>query len=154
MNFLQHWKILLTMLAIFAAGIVTGSMVTVRVVKHVIAERTGPDYWVAGTMREYQHRLALTPEQTRKVQTIMERAGADLRRIRASAGPEIGQIVRAAQEEVAHELTPDQLAKFDELRREQRQRFLERMSNGPPPKGPRPMPPQFNARPQERREDK
>ena len=153
MNPLNHWKIILTMLAIFATGTVTGSMVTVRVIKGVIARRTAPDYWVAGLMREYERRLELTPEQSPKVRVIVERAGSELRRVRATVGTEIAQVVRTAQEDVARELTPEQLVKFDELRRDQRQRLLERLSNAPPPKGKRP-PGGFIGRPVEGKEGK
>jgi Spy/CpxP family protein refolding chaperone len=150
MNPLHHWKIILTMLAIFVAGTVTGSMVTVRVIKSVIEKRAAPDHWAAGMMREYQHRLELTPEQLPKVRAIVERAGGDLRKVRGTVGAEIAQVVRTAQEDVARELTPEQLVKFDDLRREQRQRFLERMTNGPqpPPKGKRPPGPFFGLPPE------
>jgi len=138
MNPLNHWKIILTMLAIFTAGTVTGSMVTVRVIKNVVTQRTAPDYWATGLMREYERRLELTPAQTPKVRAVVERAGSELRRVRTTVGTEIAQVVRAAQEDVARELTPEQLVKFGELRREQRQRFLQRLTDGPTPKGTRP----------------
>ncbi len=138
MSFLRHWKILLTMLAIFAAGIVTGSMLTVRVIKRVVQKQAAPDHWAAVTMLEYKQRLNLTPEQSAKVQVILDRTVTDLRGVRASVGRELIQIVRQAQDDVARELTPEQLAKFDTLRQEQRQRYVERMLNQHPG-------PQFNA---------
>jgi len=65
---------------------------------------------------------------------------------------EIAQVVRTAQEDVARELTPEQLVKFDERRREQRQRLADRTANGqpPPPKGKRPPGPFFGRPPGEK----
>ena len=52
MNPLRHWKVILCLAAIFAAGAVTGAMVTLRLAKRTIANRQAPEQIVAAVQRD------------------------------------------------------------------------------------------------------
>lgn len=141
MSFLRHWKVALALLALFAVGIVTGSVLTVAVVKAKLKkERENNQDWTLTTYRMYKERLDLTPEQEAKLKPVFERAGKDLRDIRRQTMMNIMGVIRQVNREVEVELTPEQKEKFQKLREQLRNR-LEGRKKGPGPGGVMPKGP-------------
>jgi len=126
MTISRSWKIGLCLTAIFLAGIVTGVMVTAKVVQSVIARRTGMEKWAEIVMKNYQRRLKLTPEQTQKLKPVFDQAAAELGKVRDNTATEIWAIMRQANQEVSRELTPGQEKIFDQMRQEFRAKMRER----------------------------
>jgi len=114
----RHWKIGLCLVAIFAAGAVTGAMLTVRMVKAYIARQATLDRWAGNAMKDYQKKLDLTPAQAEKLKPVFEEAAKELREIRSNTTSNTIQVLRKMNEDVSRDLTPEQQKKLDEIKRE------------------------------------
>jgi hypothetical protein len=72
-------------------------------------------------MRRYVERLDLTAEQKDKVNPLLMRAAADIRRQQQTNFRETAIIIQHLQEDLAKELTPAQRVRLDEMTEQQRQ---------------------------------
>lgn len=138
---MARWKIILSLVAIFIAGAISGAVVTLRVVKKV-AGNNGPDRWPAGMMMVYQKKLKLTPEQMEKLQPFVEDARKEwMQAMRSTIASQMG-LVRKLDEQMVPMLTPEQLKLHEEMKREFRERARQRPGFKPPfEKGPLDRPP-------------
>jgi hypothetical protein len=97
--------------------------------------------------RDFRNRFArevgLTPEQQRRVDSIMDRQGWELRVVRGRVQPELDSIIQRTRRELDSVLTPDQRQKASEIRRRHPRRAGPRLGDGPPDgaDGPPPAPP-------------
>lgn len=120
MSFFRHWKIAVSLLALFVMGTVTGGVLTIAIIKKKLQEN---DNWPKTTYSLYKKRLNLTPEQEEKLKPAFTQAGEDLREIRRVTMRDIFGVIRRVNVEVEKELTPEQKAEFDKLREEIRTRM-------------------------------
>jgi hypothetical protein len=117
MNPLAKWKVVTYMVVLFAAGAVTGSVVSYRVGKRVQNRPRSPvDY-----IRARYDKLDLSPDQAKKIEPMIEAAGAQLRREQMDYMKRIHQIKVEFNGKIAGELTPEQKQKLDEMDRQRRQ---------------------------------
>lgn len=137
MSWLRHWKVVLALVALFAFGAATGTVITLKVVKRVIEGRTNPERMSQSLLQEYQRRLQLSPEQADKIRPILQRTGREMWELRTEMAGRTFQVIRASHEEIAAELTPEQREEFARLNREMRERL--RLQGPPGPKGLPPM---------------
>jgi hypothetical protein len=72
-------------------------------------------------MRRYVERLGLTAEQKERINPLIQRAAADLRRQQQTNFRETGIIFQHLQEDLGKELTPAQRGRLDEMAEHQRQ---------------------------------
>lgn len=72
-------------------------------------------------MRRYVDRLDLTAEQKERINPLIQRAAADLRRQQQTNLRETGIIFQHLQEDLAKELTPTQRGRLEEMAERQRQ---------------------------------
>lgn len=72
-------------------------------------------------MRRYVDRLSLTPEQKERINPLIQRAAADLRRQQQTNFRETGIIFQHLQEDIGKELTPVQRVRLEEMAEKQRQ---------------------------------
>jgi Spy/CpxP family protein refolding chaperone len=90
--------------------------------------------------RDFRNRFArevgLTPEQQRRVDSIMDRQGRELRVVRGRVQPELDSIIQRTRRELDSVLTPDQRQKAAEIRRRHPRRAGPRLGDGPPPAPP------------------
>jgi len=99
MNAIDRWKIVLTLIAIFVAGAVTGGFFTIRSVKYETPRRSevppetpfAVDHWLGA-------RLHLTSDQDQKLRPIIEQADNELRNLRALDLRETEGILNRAQD--------------------------------------------------------
>ena len=141
MNWLRHWKVILALVALFITGGVTGTAVTLKVVKQIVANRTDPERMPGRMLHEYEKRLGLTPEQVEKIRPMLQRAGREMAQLRMEMAGRSFQVIRRSNEEIVAELTPEQQKLFEELKGELRERYRQQGPPGPfqnPPlqKGP------------------
>ena len=120
---LPHWKVSLSLAAIFLAGTVTGAVLTLRVVKRVAAEQARFERLPDQILARMKSRLALTPEQATRLQPAVEQAARELRELRKQAGASIAQTLNTLDTEIERELLPEQKPKFEQLRRDIRTRL-------------------------------
>ncbi len=160
MTWLRHWKVILALVAIFITGGVTGTAVTLKVVKQIVASRTDPERMPGRMLREYEQRLGLTTEQVEKIRPVLQRAGREMAQLRTEMAGRSFQVIRRSNEEIAAELTPEQQKLFEELRAELRERYRQQggpgmFPKGPLPKGPGPFaPPAPKGEPKELKDGK
>lgn len=139
MSWLRHWKVVLALVALFALGAATGTVVTLKVVKRVIESRTNPERMSQSLLAEYQRRLKLTPEQVEKIRPILQRTGREMWELRTEMSGRTFQVIRLSHEEIAAELQPEQREEFARVNREVRERLRQQGPPGPlGPKGPPP----------------
>lgn len=129
MSWLRHWKVILSLLAIFVAGTVTGAFLTLRVVRSY-ANRSAlgtlmplAPQWPNTALKNYEKRLKLTPEQVEKFKPMFEQAGKDLATTRTNVATDVLVTLRRLNAQVEAELTPEQKAELEKLREENRNRF-------------------------------
>lgn len=80
-------------------------------------ERGGPNAEARRRMSdELARELSLTPAQRARVDSIMDRRFTSLRAATETVRPRVDAIVESTQTELEHTLSPEQLAKFRELR--------------------------------------
>ena len=131
MNFLRHWKIMLCLAAIFAAGLVSGSMVTLRIVKRAAGRSLNPDAWSAAAMQAYRKKLKLTPEQITRIQPAMDQAAQEIRTVGGNTRMEIFSVVIQMNDRIAQELTPEQQKLFEDMKQEFRAKWKDRAAARP-----------------------
>ena len=135
---LPHWKISLSLVAIFLAGTVTGAVLTLRVIKRIASQQGQFEKLPDLILSRMQARLGLTPEQTTRIQPAVEQAAKELRDLRSRAGTTIFTTLTTMDAQIERELTSEQKPQFEKIRREIRSRLHLR----PPPKpGEDPAPP-------------
>src|SRR5437762_11391659 len=83
MNALDRWKIVLTLIAIFVAGAVTGGFFMIRAVKYETPRRSEVRAEMTFAVDRWLARLHLTPDQDQKLRPIIEQADNELRNLRA-----------------------------------------------------------------------
>jgi Spy/CpxP family protein refolding chaperone len=132
MNALDRWKIVLTLIAIFVAGAVSGGFFTIRAVKYETSRRSEMRPEMPFAVDRWLAHLHLTPDQDQKLRPIIEQADNELRNLRALDLREIEGILDRAQDRINPVLTPDQRERLRQMLEERKQR-LEQWFNVPEP---------------------
>ena len=121
MNAVDRWKVVLTLIAIFVAGGVTGGFLTIRAMKYEMPRRSETPPGTAFAMDRWRARLHLTPEQDEKLSPIMQQADNELRNLRALDLREIEGILDRAQERMNPILRSDQQQRLRQIVEERKQ---------------------------------
>lgn len=108
MRILKHWKVFLVLLLVFAAGTVTGSVLTVVHFKRAFERGLSVEHWTTEAMRTMQRDLSLTPEQQPKVRAILQHTGRQFKGTFGQAVRESGTNLVNCWEQIDRELTPEQ----------------------------------------------
>ena len=132
MNAVSRWKIIATLIAIFAAGAITGSLITVGVIKHEVRRQSDPRLWFQLTMNRWKVRLHLTPDQEQRLRPIVQQTVDELRNLRSLDLRETDGILTRAQDRIDPILNADQRARLRRMR-EERKRRLQEWFNLPEP---------------------
>ncbi len=129
-------------LLILVCGVVIGSSVTAHILWTRMIERVrDPVHLPLRAARHMTSRLDLSPEQTQRVEEILARRQESLAALREEMAPRMRAELESLRTEIATELTPEQLERFDEIVAEMRGRWLGgpprgkhgRFGHGPPP---------------------
>jgi uncharacterized membrane protein len=132
MNAVDRWKIVLTLIAIFVAGGVTGGFLTIRAMKYEMPRRSELPLGMPFAMDRWRARLHLTPEQDLKLRPIAQEADNELRNLYALNLREIDGILDRARDRMNPILRPDQQQGLRQMV-EERKQHLERWLNVPEP---------------------
>ncbi|MFD2717662.1 hypothetical protein ACFST9_02975 [Hymenobacter monticola] len=130
------------MLVLFAALLGAGSSAAAQTQPGPApaALQKSPDQQAQRRAQYLAKELGLSPEQQAKLQPILLAQGQDMRALRERVQTNgrqrgMGQDLKAAQarytEQIRAVLTPEQFAKFEQLKEEQRDKLRERHANGP-----------------------
>ncbi len=127
MRILKNWKVILAIVLVFAAGVVTGSLLTFLKFKYAFERGFTVANYNAMTMRFLQKELKLTPEQDPKVRAIVEETGQQFGRTFGQAIRISGTNLVSSWERIDQVLTPDQRVIF----RHKCEEFREKLKKGP-----------------------
>jgi len=116
----------LLVFAVFFIGIATGILITnfyeTRVAGRDLNENRGRGGNVqreAGRVHDY---LGLNQEQRERINAILEEGRLEVRKLRAESRPRIEAIEENTQAKIRALLTPDQVKRYEEYRRNVRER--------------------------------
>ena len=114
MNALR-WKSIAYAAAIFVVGGGTGACLALGLIRH---PRGGPprSAEMAQRMREtLRTELDLTPVQTKKIDPLVEKLGAEMRAIHIETMERVRKLIDSAHDQIAAELTPEQKRKLEAM---------------------------------------
>lgn len=109
---LKHWKVILVVILVFAAGGVTGSVATVLHFKHNFEHGFSVESKTAREIQELQKELNLTAEQQPKIKAILLDTGHKIETSFGLAIRESGTNTVESWKQIEKELTPEQLVSF------------------------------------------
>ncbi len=116
---------ILVVVAIFGAGLVTGSVSSIGVGQRLAEHRLRVDNLRSTLMDILESELALTPEQVTRIEPLVGQACEQYRTLTLETVQRVTQLVQAANGRIARELTPAQAAKLQQLE-QQRQALVRR----------------------------
>jgi len=116
---------ILIVVAIFVAGVVTGSVNSIGVGQRLAEHRLRVDNLRSTLMDILRSELDLTPEQVVRIEPLVNRACEEYRALTLETVQRVTQLVQATNERIARELTPAQAARLSELE-EERQALVRR----------------------------
>jgi Spy/CpxP family protein refolding chaperone len=117
------WKVILATLVIFAAGFVTGNLLTRRPVPKPIEKKVAetnaapPSPWMVQQrfLAKMKTELNLTPEQYERLDKIFAESRERMKILMDIIEPEWRGELRDVREKILAELQPEQRAKFEEM---------------------------------------
>ena len=107
---------------VFTAGIAIGALgfrfYEIRSVSAVGPGPRSPEAWKRRHLEELRTRLHLTPEQTSKVESVLDQTRSQYDALMQKNRPEFEQIQRFQFDQVRALLSPDQQAEYDRYHQE------------------------------------
>jgi hypothetical protein len=125
MNALARWKILLALIATFAAGAITGGLLTGRVTNDAVRRAEQPRQSAPLTLNQLQRQLQLKPEQADKIASILTQMENELNNLRSVDVRATDGIFARAKDRMDPIVAPDQRSRLQEILDEHRRRFEE-----------------------------
>jgi Spy/CpxP family protein refolding chaperone len=111
MNRALQWKVIAGFLLVFIAGGTTGAFFGASHARHLFFQPPR-----GAMMRErLRAQLNLSPEQLAKISPIIDKTAAQLEQIRRETGRQVRDLMKAAHQEMAVNLTDDQRAKLETI---------------------------------------
>ncbi len=114
-------KLSLYVLAIFLAGAGSGARVTWELCQRRAATPLTPAEIGVRLRARFQSRLALSPDQVRKIDPMIDQAMRRVEAIRNQTANHVFANVSNLHEQVLTVLTPEQRVQFEQLERERRE---------------------------------
>jgi Spy/CpxP family protein refolding chaperone len=147
----KPWQVCLVLVAIFAAGGISGGLVAFQIARKYAPPP--PGVWIARRIENVARELQLTPAQMERVQPIVKRNVEELTKLSRQSMQTVHGMLERMETEIGAELTPEQRTKYEQIlkeRREVRRRMQERhgmhgdrerhLDDRPPPLPPPPKP--------------
>ena len=112
MSLLQHWKIILGLLAVIVVSALTGALLGHGLARRHFNARNDPASWNEHVSAEFDRVVKPTPEQATKIQAHLDKAVRELQTIRLETIARSTNVIWQLVAEVEQELTPEQLKAF------------------------------------------
>jgi len=125
MNALARWKVVLALIATFAAGALTGSFLTGRAIRDVARRTEQPRQPSSLTADRLQRELHLNPEQADKMRSVLTQMDNELSNLRSLDLRETDGIFSRAKDRMDPIVAPDQRPRLQAILDEHRRRFEE-----------------------------
>ncbi len=142
MNVLR-WKVALYLVAIFAAGSVSGWVLGAKTAKQQMLKPPPQGDIVRHMQQDMKNQLALTPEQAEKIDQIFAKFSAEMKPLLDNHMAKVRQTVSERNSQIAAILTAEQQTKFEQLEKQRREQWQSRRHRGPrnPTNNPGDVPP-------------
>ncbi len=137
---MNSWKVILATVVIFAAGVLTGGIVTWELQQANLMRRprlnrpqpASPGGLRFEFLRRAQRELDLSVEQRERVDKMLKESQERMRGIMEPVSPQVRAEMQRTKEQFRNVLTPEQQKRFDELlRKPQHPREQRRPQKGP-----------------------
>jgi hypothetical protein len=132
MNTLAQWKLVLTVIAIFAAGVLTGAFLINRTIKDAMRRSGEPPKTFTLATDRLQNRLHLKPEQVGKIERILRQMETELSNLRSLNLRETEGILSRGQDRMNPILESDQRERLEQMIEERKRRARLWMGGGEP----------------------
>jgi len=113
---MKSWKIVLSFVAVFLAGLFVGAASTLHFAHDHFFKPPHAADMAARILTELRTELKLTPEQVDKIKPIIEKTSAQAEAIHRQVFQQLKIVFDASDESVKAQLTNDQVLKFIELK--------------------------------------
>lgn len=130
---MNHWKVILATMVIFAAGVVTGGLLVRQTFSTVEARPSAaslpaspapalspPQFQRLEFLLRARRELDLTAEQQARIERIIRDGQERSRKLWESVAPDMRKELQAVLDKIRAELTPPQLLHFERLLRQSR----------------------------------
>src|SRR5260221_11012 len=136
---LTRWKIGLYLLAIFAAGGISGWMIESRTAKQKILSARPPEEagremskQIASSFRRRLHsKLNLSPDQARQIDAVIDRSSCEIQGVHGECIKKIRQGLSNRNAQIAAILTPKQRQQFEKIKKEPQDGWPTKGTGGP-----------------------
>lgn len=119
----------LIVLAIFAAGVVTGSVNSIGLGQRMAEQRLSIDSFHATLMGILKSELSLSQEQTARIEPIVRQACEQYRELMLETAQRVSALVRSANGRIERELTPEQAERLRQLEAEREQAVRRKLNS-------------------------
>jgi Spy/CpxP family protein refolding chaperone len=133
MNFPTKAKAVVYSALLFAAGMLTGVVLSLAVARSFMFHPPAAHDMAKKMMHHLQWKLSLSPEQSAQIEPIVERTAQSLQAIHRETMERVAATMKAAHGEVATHLTPEQQKKLGEMEARRRSLFHGDGAMPPPP---------------------
>jgi uncharacterized protein YneF (UPF0154 family) len=130
MNSLARWKVVFALIAIFVAGVLSGTFLTSRTIKDAVRRSKEPRKASTLAIDRLERDLRLKPEQAERVKPVLRQIDAELANLRSLDLRETEGILSRGQDRINPILEPDQQQRLRQIVEERKQR-LEQCFNVP-----------------------
>jgi Spy/CpxP family protein refolding chaperone len=123
----KPWQVCLVLVAIFAAGGISGGLVAFQIARRHAPPP--PGVWIARRIENVARELQLSPAQMERVQPIVKRNVEELTKLSRQSMHTVHEMLERMETEIGAELTPEQRTRYEQIlkeRREVRRRMQER----------------------------
>jgi Spy/CpxP family protein refolding chaperone len=115
MNGALKWKLVAGFVLVFVAGGIAGAAFGGFYARHLLFDVHHPGR-VGDRMKErLRAELSLTPEQVTKISPIVDKTASQLKEIRRDTGRRVHEVMSAAHDEIAVNLTDEQRQKLQQI---------------------------------------
>lgn len=128
----KPWQVCLVLVAIFAAGGISGGLVAFQIARRHAPPP--PGVWIARRIENVARELQLTPAQMERVQPIVKRNVEELTKLSRQSMHTVHGMLERMEAEIGAELTPDQRIKYEQILKE-RHEMRRRMQDQHGPRG-------------------
>ncbi len=115
MNRALQWKLIAGFILVFFAGGISGAFLGGSYARHLFFEFHRPERIGARMKERLRTDLNLTPEQVAKISPIIDKTAAQLRDVRRDTGRRVHEIMTAAHQQMAANLTDEQRQKLQQI---------------------------------------
>ena len=123
MNSALKRKLIAGFLLVFMAGGATGVFVTMTIGRQFVFGLHQGGFAAQAMKNRLRWQLRLTDEQMTKIGPIIDKAGAELEKVRGDTGRRVRDVITESHRDIAAYLTPEQQQRLKQMEERRRQWF-------------------------------